>query len=76
VEAKYQNPKASDIKALLAVESVSEIFKNRIMRILLVASFANIGSIAGALLGGYVIMQITGIDPRDIISVGLKTLGF
>ena len=76
VEAKYQNPKASDIKSLLAVESFSDIFKNKIMKILLVASLSNIGSIAGAFLGGYIIMHITGIDPRDVLSAGLKTLGF
>jgi pheromone shutdown-related protein TraB len=75
VEAKNQNPRTSDIKALFAVENFSDIFKNRIMRVLLVASFANIGSIAGAFLGGYIIMQVTGFDPRDIIFAGLKTIG-
>ena len=75
IEAKQQNPKASDIKALFMVETFSEIFKNRIMRVLLVASFANIGSILGAILGGYVIMQVTGVDPRDILFAGLRTLG-
>lgn len=75
VEAKQRNPKTSDIKALFAVETFSEIFKNRIMRVLLVASFANIGSIVGAFLGGYVIMQVTGFDPRDILFAGLRVLG-
>ncbi|WP_292389329.1 TraB/GumN family protein [Methanosarcina sp. UBA5] len=76
VEAKKLNPKASDIKALFAVENFSDIFKNNIMRVLLVASFANIGSVVGAVLGGYIIMQVTGFDPKDIIFVGLRTLGF
>jgi pheromone shutdown-related protein TraB len=75
VEAKQRNPKTSDIKALFAVETFSEIFKNRIMRVLLVASFANIGSIVGAFLGGYVIMQVTGFDPRDILFASLRVLG-
>jgi pheromone shutdown-related protein TraB len=75
VEAKKLNPKASDVKALFAVENFSDIFKNSIMRVLLVASLANIGSVVGAVLGGYVIMQVTGFDPRDIIFAGLKTLG-
>jgi len=76
VEAKKRNPKASDIKALFAVENFSDIFKNNIMRVLLVASFANIGNVVGAILGGYIIMQVTGFDPRDIIFAGLRTLGF
>jgi pheromone shutdown-related protein TraB len=75
IEARKLNPKASDIKALFAVENFSDIFKNNIMRVLLVASFANIGSVVGAVLGGYIIMQVTGFDPRDIIFAGLKTLG-
>ncbi len=76
VEAKKLNPKASDIKALFAVENFSDIFKNNIMRVLLVASFANIGNVVGAILGGYIIMQVTGFDPKDIIFAGLRTLGF
>jgi pheromone shutdown-related protein TraB len=76
IEAKKLNPKASDIKALFAVENFSDIFKNNIMRVLLVASFANIGSVVGAVLGGYIIMQVTGFDPKHIIFAGLKVLGF
>jgi hypothetical protein len=45
------------------------------MRVLLVANFANIGSIVDAFLGGYVIMQVTGFDPRDILFAGLRVLG-
>ena len=44
------------------------------MRVLLVASFANIGA-NWTLLGVYVMMQITGLDPRDILFTGLKTIG-
>jgi pheromone shutdown-related protein TraB len=76
VEAKHQNPKTSDIKALFAVENFGEIFKNRVMKILLVASLTNIGSLVGAVLGGFIIVHLTGIDPRDILFAGLRTLGF
>lgn len=75
VEAKKRNPKTSDIKALFAVENFSEIFNNRIMRVLLVASFANIGNIVGAILGGWIITQITGVNPSDILHAGLKFFG-
>jgi pheromone shutdown-related protein TraB len=76
VEAKHRNPKTSDIKALLAVENFGDIFKNSLMRVLLVASLTNIGSIVGAIFAGSVIMQITGKNPSDIIFAGLRTLGF
>lgn len=75
VEAKHRNPKTSDIKALLAVENFGDIFKNSLMRVLLVASLTNIGSIAGAFLGGIVIMNVTGTKPSDIIFAALKVIG-
>jgi pheromone shutdown protein TraB len=65
----------SDIKALLAVENFGDIFKNSLMRVLLVASLTNIGSIVGAVLGGYVIMQVTGTESSDILFAGLKVIG-
>ena len=40
------------------------------MRVLLVASFANIGSMIGTFLGVYVMIQVTGLDPRDILLSG------
>jgi hypothetical protein len=54
------------------VENFGDIFKNSIMRVLLVASFTNIGSLAGAYLGFVVIIHVTGIDPREIISSGIS----
>ena len=75
VEAKKRNPKTSDIKSLLAVENFGDIFKNSLMRVLLVASLTNIGSVVGAFLGFKVIMLVTGTDPNDIIFAGLKVLG-
>ena len=75
VEAKQRNPTTADIKALAGVETFKEMFKNKFMRVLLVASFANLGSMTGAFLAAYVMIQITGIDPRDILMAGFKTLG-
>jgi pheromone shutdown-related protein TraB len=75
VEAKHRNPKTSDIKALLAVESFGDIFKNSLMRVLLVASLTNIGSVVGAFVGGIVIMNVTGTKPSDFIFAALKVIG-
>lgn len=75
VEAKKRNPKTSDVKALFAVEKFGDIFKNSIMRVLLVASFTNIGSVVGAFLGGFVILKVTGTEPSEIIFAGLKVIG-
>jgi pheromone shutdown-related protein TraB len=75
VEAKQRNPTTADIKALAGVETFRDAFKNRFMRVLLVASFANIGAATGAFLGVYVMMQITGLNPKDILLAGLKVIG-
>ncbi len=75
VEARQRNPTAADIKALAGIETFREMFKNKFMRVLLVASFANIGSMAGTFLGAYVMMHVTGIDPRDILLSGFNALG-
>lgn len=75
VEARQRNPTTADIKALAGIETFSEMFKNRFMRVLLVASFANVGSMAGTFVGAYVMMQVTGIDPRDILLAGFHAIG-
>jgi pheromone shutdown protein TraB len=75
VEARQRNPTTADIKALAGVETFKEMFKNKFMRILLVASFANLGSMTGAILAAYVMIEVTGIDPRDVLMAGFKALG-
>jgi pheromone shutdown-related protein TraB len=75
MEAKQRNPTMDDVKALLGVETLKEMFKNKFMRVLLVASFANLGSMAGVVLAVYVVSQIISIDPRVIFMAGFKTLG-
>ena len=74
VEARQRNPTAADIKALAGIETFREMFKNRFMRVLLVASFANIGSMTGTFLGAYVMIRVTGLDPRDILLSGFNAL--
>lgn len=75
VEAKQRNPTTDDIKALAGIETFKEMFKNRFMRVLLVASFANIGSVIGTFLGAYVMMQVTGLDPQELLHSGLNAIG-
>ncbi|WP_440946396.1 TraB/GumN family protein [Methanosarcina sp. T3] len=75
VEAKQRNPTTDDIKALAGIDTFKEMFKNRFMRVLLVASFANIGSVIGTFLGAYVMIQVTGLDPQDLLHSGFSALG-
>ena len=75
VEAKQRNPTTADIKALAGIETFREMFKNKFMRVLLVASFANIGSATGTFVAAYVMMQVIGLDPRVILQSGFSALG-
>ncbi|HWR25549.1 MAG TPA: TraB/GumN family protein [Methanosarcina sp.] len=75
VEARQRNPTTADIKALGGIDTFGEMFKNKFMRVLLVASFANIGSATGTFVAAYVMMQITGLDPKDILLSGFSALG-
>jgi len=75
VEAKQRNPTTADLKALGEIETFKEMFNNRFMRVLLVASFANIGSMTGTFVAAYVMMHVTGIDPRDVLLSGFNALG-
>jgi pheromone shutdown protein TraB len=75
VEAKQRNPTTADLKALGEIETFKEMFNNRFMRVLLVASFANIGSMTGTFVAAYVMMHVTGIDPRDVLLSGFSAIG-
>lgn len=75
VEAKQRNPTTADFKALGEIETFKEMFNNRFMRVLLVASFANIGSMTGTFVAAYVMLHVTGIDPRDVLLSGFNALG-
>lgn len=75
VEARQRNPTTADIKALVGIETFREMFKNKFMRVLLVASFANIGAMTGTVVGAYVMMHVTGLDPRDILLAGFNAIG-
>ena len=75
MEAKQRHPTTNDFKQLIEIESTSEMMKNNLFRVILVAALANIGSMIGTFLGIYVMIQVTGIDPTEIISTGLQTIG-
>jgi len=75
MEAKQRNPSTDDFKKLIEVETTGSMLDNNLFRVILVAALANIGSMIGTFLGVYVMMQIAGIDPRDVISAGFRGIG-
>ncbi len=78
-EAKYRAPTTDDFKELVEIEKTDQMMQNNLFRVVLVAAMTNIGSVLGTFLGVYVMLQVTGVDPQELIrngvSGGLAVLG-
>jgi pheromone shutdown-related protein TraB len=74
VEAKIRKPTSQDLEELTMAESLRDLMRNRIFRILLVAALTNVGSMIGTIYGAYVIMQLTGINIPDVVKDNLAGL--
>ncbi|MDD4496569.1 MAG: TraB family protein, partial [Methanosarcinaceae archaeon] len=72
MEAKQRNPTTEDVKALFGIENVRDMLKNKFMRILLVTSFANIGSVIGTFLGIHIMLKVTGLNPMEVLNAGFS----
>jgi hypothetical protein len=48
------------------------MMKNNLFRVVMVAALANLGSMIGTFLGVYVMIQVTGIDPQELIRNGIS----
>jgi pheromone shutdown-related protein TraB len=55
VEAKYRTPLIKDFKQLSTIESLKEFWNNRVIRLLMVVAFANLGSMLGTFLASFYI---------------------
>ncbi|MBA7533555.1 hypothetical protein ES705_25795 [subsurface metagenome] len=72
-EAHFRKPTVEDAKSMLDVNSVGELMRNKLFKIVLVAALANVGSALGFWIGGSVVLHELGINMEDIW-IGLKTL--
>jgi len=71
-EAKYRSPTTDDFKSLIDAENTGDMMKNNLFRVILVAALANLGSMAGTFLGVYVMLEVTGINPKEMIQAGIS----
>ena len=58
VEAKVRTPTIRDFKELSAIETTKQFLNNRVIRVLMVAALANVGSIIGTFIAGGQIVSI------------------
>lgn len=74
VEAKIRKPAPSDFRAIFQAESITDMMKVPLFRVVLVAALANVGSTLGTILYFMVIFPVLGIDPVVLVSQGLSNM--
>jgi pheromone shutdown-related protein TraB len=62
VEAKVRKPMVKDFEGLMQINSIADLWKNGVTRILLVIAFTNLGASAGAIIAGLSIFA--GVIPK------------
>lgn len=60
-EAIMRPPKKEDFN-LRKIESLKQLYKNRLFRIILIAALANLGSMLGTLIGAWLMFSYTGVS--------------
>ncbi|MCU0632203.1 MAG: TraB/GumN family protein [Methanolinea sp.] len=74
VEAKIRKPAPADFRLIFEAESLSEMMKVPLFRVVLVAALANLGSTLGTILYFVFIFPVLGIDPGVLITQGLTNM--
>lgn len=74
VEAHFHPPTTEDFKSITKAETLKELMRNRLFRIILVVGLANLGSMAGTFVAIPIMVQYLGItNPLDILRTALET---
>jgi pheromone shutdown-related protein TraB len=68
IEAGKRPPTTEDFRGLTKVESVRQLFSNKLFRILIIAAFVNIGSSLATFIALLVIFPMTGVNVYDILA--------
>jgi pheromone shutdown-related protein TraB len=74
VEAKIRKPSPADYRKIFEAETLSDMIRIPLFRVVLVAALANIGSTLGTIIYFLFIFPILGIDPGLLISEGIGNM--
>jgi pheromone shutdown-related protein TraB len=74
VEARVRKPPISDFRKIYQTESLSEMAKIPLFKVVLVAALGNLGSLLGTILYFIFIFPVLGIDPAVVISSGIHNM--
>ncbi len=74
VEAKVRKPPISDFRKIYEAETLTDMAKIPLFRVVLVAALANLGSLSGTALYFIFVFPVLNIDPGIVISTGLHNM--
>jgi len=74
VEARVRKPPISDFRKIYKTESLSEMAKIPLFKVVLVAALGNLGSMVGTVLYFIFVFPVLGIDPVVVISTGIHNM--
>ncbi|MCK9632855.1 MAG: TraB/GumN family protein [Methanoregula sp.] len=74
VEARVRNPPISDFRKIYQTESIMEMARIPLFKVVLVAALGNLGSMLGTILYFIFIFPVLGIDPVVVISTGIQNM--
>jgi pheromone shutdown protein TraB len=74
VEARVRKPPITDFRKIYASETLGEMAKVPLFRVVLVAALANLGSLLGTILYFIFVFPVLGIDPGVVISTGIHNM--
>ncbi len=74
VEAKVRKPPVSDFRRIYQAESVREMIRVPLFRVVLIAAVANVGSLLGTILYFVFLFPVLGVDPVTVISTGMHNI--
>ena len=75
VEAKVRKPPASDFRKIYESETLSDMARIPLFKVVLVAALANLGSLLGSILYFFFIFPLLAVDPGVVISTGIQNMG-
>lgn len=75
VEARVRKPPITDFRKIYEAESLSEMAKIPLFKVVLVAALGNLGSLLGTILYFIFLFPVLGVDPVQVISQGVANMG-
>jgi pheromone shutdown-related protein TraB len=74
VEARVRKPPLTDFRRIYETESLAEMARIPLFKVVLVAALGNLGSLLGTILYFIFIFPVLGIDPAMVISDGVHNM--